>query len=179
MKLWSNPHHSDREGVDLPSLLPKFGFPAEGYALIATAVLAHHRGSQVDRLMAALEAQRWSELLHFRDWEGAQDNVEVYALRSADDQIALVAVLHSFEPFVPTQVLKRERLTPEAGAQFMKTLHPNWSPVPVAEIDCLEVPRTKRARFSQAVPATLAQIRPDLVDPAEVLVLNPSTQTLP
>jgi len=177
VRLWSNLHNFAPEGVDLPSFLREFGSPAEEYALIATAVLAHHQGSQVDRLMAALKAQRWADLLHFRDWVGAQDNVEVYALRSADDQITLVAVLHCFEPFAPIQVLAREHLTPEAGAQLMENMHPDWSPVPVPEIDRLAVPRTKRARFPQAVPATLAPIKLDLADAAEVLVLNPGTQT--
>ena len=133
----------DAEIAGVLSKLQDDGFPAEDYALVATAVLERGEGSRAAQLLAALETHRWADLPALRYWEGERDNIEAYAVRSTDGRIAVVAVLDPVEPLVAPRLVRRDYLTAAASQELLDTLQPDWWPLAAPEIESLEVRGTR------------------------------------
>src|SRR5579871_4555630 len=109
----------------LLSPCPRCGLSIDGHAyhLIAGTVLEPQRAGGLDALLAAVRNHDWKALRAFQNWEGAQNNAEVYAVRCSNASINVNVIFAPFALEDPYLLLHHQAVEP--ATKFLSLIDDN------------------------------------------------------
>ena len=105
-------------GADVLSKLDKcpfFGRAMLGhsYSLLASVVINLDDLRRFREFVEAIKGHRWAEMLAFQEWEGDQDDAELYGLRCQCGLVNLLVVRSPFEIGGKNKIIDVEVLSEE------------------------------------------------------------------
>ena len=98
-------------------------FANHDFTLLATCLVKSRKANydELLKLFTALETHDWAAVRKFQAFDGAQDDVEVYAIRGSE-HLVVVAIKTYFELLQPNEVLYREVVPREEVSGLLQTL---------------------------------------------------------
>ncbi len=88
-------------------------------SLLASMVIDREDKRRLHAFFDALKCRRWTELLASQDWEGGEDDVELYGIRCKSDRVTLVVVRSPFELLASDEIIGVEVLTKEESRDLL------------------------------------------------------------
>ena len=99
------------------------------YALFATTVFAESNKNHVRLFFEALDGHKWMEAAQFQDWEALGDNMEAYALKCTNEQIALIVLNSPYELYERDSVTRLEVLNGDLANGLISFIDADrWKP---------------------------------------------------
>jgi hypothetical protein len=99
-------------------------------SLLASVVINHKDPRRLHEFFEAMKSHRWAEMLAFQEWEGGQDDLELYGLRCQYDRVNLVIVRSPVELYDNDEIIGIEALSEEVSQDLLAHVtEKEWTPV--------------------------------------------------